>query len=202
MTCDAFRDRLDGYIAGRLPADQMEAMARHASACDGCRDDLDAAVALAGPLATLSREITPEADLWPGVARRITPVPWRRRMLAAAAVLLLMAGSSVTTAVLVRRPPSAVPSVAGAEVARAIEARYGARTAELAAVLDRERKDLAPATVAAIERNLAVIDRAIAESRAALDKDPSDPDLRTLFRTSQAQRVALLEQATRIAREL
>jgi hypothetical protein len=69
-------------------------------------------------------------------------------------------------------------------------------------VLDRERKDLAPATVAAIERNLAVIDRAIAESRAALDKDPSDPDLRALFRTSQAQRVALLEQATRIAREL
>ena len=202
MTCESFHDQLDGYLAGRLAGDAMEAMARHAAGCDSCREDLEAAAALAGPLAGLPPTITPPLDLWPGVAQRISHHPWRRRLLAAAAVLLLMAGSSVTTAILMRRTSPPAPPIESGAVALAIEAQYAPRAAALAALLDQERAGLAPATVAAIERNLAVIDRAIAESRAALARDPANPDLRALFRTSQAQRVALLEQATRIAREL
>lgn len=202
MNCDACRELLDGYVAGRLSPEERDAIAHHARSCDACRADLEAAEAVAAPLATLGREVEPPTDLWPGVARRIRPTPWRRRAAAIAAVLVLMAGSSAVTAILLRRSGSPTPVVTGQTVAQIIEAQYAPRVEALSTVLDQERASLDPATVATIERNLAVIDRAIAESREALARDPSNPDLRALFRNSQAQRVALLEQATRIAREL
>lgn len=202
MNCATCRDLLDGYIAARLSPEESDAVARHANACVACRADLEAAEALATPLPEIRRDIEPPINLWPDVARRIRPAPWRRRALAVAAVLLLMAGSSALTAVLLQRRNVPSAAQAGNAVAQLIEAQYAPRLEALSALLDRERGTLDPATVATIERNLAVIDRAIAESREALARDPSDPDLRALFRTSQAQRIALLEQATRIAREL
>jgi hypothetical protein len=84
-------------------------------------------------------------------------------------------------------------------VVRLIDAQYAPRLQSLNALLARERGTLAPETIATIERNLAVIDRALAESRDALERDPANLDLRTLYRTTQAQRVAFLEQATRLA---
>lgn len=202
MNCDSCRDLLVARAGGRLsPAERAE-VEEHARDCDACRADFEAAEALASPLAALERAIEPPTNLWPGVARRIRPAPWRRRAIAVAAVLLLMAGSSALTAVLLERRTASPTTGTGQAVAEVIEAQYAPRVEALNALLARERAALDPATVATIERNLAVIDRAITESREALARDPSDPDLRVLFRTSQAQRVALLEQATRIAREL
>jgi anti-sigma factor RsiW len=202
MNCDACRDHLDDYVAGRLSPTERDAVEEHTRTCDTCRADVGAARTLASPVAALRREIEPPTNLWPGVARRIHPAPWRRRAIAIAAVLLLMAGSSAVTAVLLERRSAPSAGRSGQAVAEIIEAQYAPRIEALNALLARERAALDPATVATIERNLAVIDRAITESREALARDPSDPDLRALFRTSQAQRVALLEQATRIAREL
>jgi anti-sigma factor RsiW len=202
MNCDTCRELLDGYVAGRLSPADRDAIAQHARTCETCRADLDAAESLVTPLAGLGRGVEPPTDLWPEVARRIRPAPWRRRAAAIAAVLLLMAGSSAVTAILLQRGRAPVPVANGQSVARLIEAQYAPRAEALSTLLERERASLDPATVATIERNLAVIDRAIAESREALARDPSDPDLRALYRTSQAQRVALLEQASRIARDL
>ena len=202
MNCDACRDLLDAHAGGRLSPAERNAVAEHARSCDACRADLEAAETLASPLAALARDIEPPTNLWPGVAHRIRPAPWRRRAMAVAAVLLLMAGSSALTAVLLERRSAPSAAGNGQAVAEIIEAQYAPRVEALHALLARERATLDPATVATIERNLAVIDRAITESRAALARDPSNPDLRALFRTSQAQRVALLEQATRIARDL
>ena len=203
MTCEQVRDLLDRYVAGTLSPEERTDVEGHVRNCAACRADLDAAAVLAAPVAGLSREIPPPADLWPGIARRITPPAWRRRTLAAAAVLLLMAGTSLVTVAVLRRgavPPSAMSRTPA--VVQLIDAEYGPRAQALETVLAGERSKLAPATIATVERNLAVIDRAIAESRAALAADPGNPDLRVLFRTSQAQKVALLEQATRLAHEL
>ncbi len=202
MNCEACRELLDGYVAGRLSAEEREGVVQHARTCESCRADLEAAEVLVAPVATLGRGVEPPADLWPEVARRIRPAPWRRRAVAMAAVLLLMAGSSAVTAIVLQRSSTRAPLDNGSTVVQVIEAQYAPRAEALNALLARERGMLDPATVATIERNLAVIDRAIEESREALAKDPANPDLRVLFRTSQAQRVALLEQATRIAREL
>ncbi len=202
MTCAQYRDQLDDYLAGRLSEAQQQQMRQHVQGCEGCRDDLEAARMLAGPVAALRPGIAPPADLWPHVARRIAPARWRGRILAAAAAIVLMAASSLATAVLVRRRPAAPAPPTSAAVVELIQAQYAPRAEALEAEFRRERPTLAPETVATIERNLTIIDRAITESRDALERDPSNPDLRTLFRTGQAQRVALLEQATRIARDL
>ncbi|HET9152052.1 MAG TPA: zf-HC2 domain-containing protein [Gemmatimonadales bacterium] len=203
MTCEQTRDLLDRYVAGALVPEERADIERHVQDCAACRADLEAAAALAAPVAGLSRQIPPPADLWPGIARRITPPAWRRRTLAAAAALFLMAGSSLLTIAVLRRgtAPQTVISASPA-VVQLIDAEYAPRAQALEAILAGERDKLAPATIATVERNLAVIDRAIAESRAALARDPGNPDLRALFRTSQAQKVALLEQATRLAHEL
>ena len=55
------------------------------------------------------------------------------------------------------------------------------------------------ATVALLERNLAVIDAAIRESRDALARDPANAELRALFAAAARQKVELLRWATRAA---
>jgi hypothetical protein len=81
----------------------------------------------------------------------------------------------------------------------AIEAGYASATADLLRALDAQRSHLSPATIATLERNLAVIDAAIAESRAALASDPGNRDLEALLLAGYRQKVALLQQATRLA---
>jgi anti-sigma factor RsiW len=197
MNCDAARELLDGYVAGTLRPPDREPLEAHARSCAGCRADLESTRVARPAAAALPRSIEPPHDLWPGIQQRLgrsgpiqAPRRWRMAGLAAAAAILLMAGSSAVTLWLVRDRPAAT--------APAIEAGYVSATAELLRALDAERAHLAPATVATLERNLAVIDAAIAESRAALATDPANHDLAALLWASYRQKVALLQQATRL----
>jgi anti-sigma-K factor RskA len=199
MNCDA-RELIDGYLAGTLPPAEREAFERHVASCDDCAADLASARAIHQAVQALPRSIEPPHDLWPVIERRLpgsrstrAPRRWRLAWLAAAAAITLVAGSSALTLWLVRdRPP------ASAAATPAIEAGYVNASAELLRALDAERTRLSPATVATLERNLAVIDAAIAESRAALATDPGNRDLAALLWASYRQKVALLQQATRL----
>lgn len=200
MNCDAARNLIDPFVAGTLAAADRLALEDHLAGCAACREALDDARALAPAAAALSRSIDPPHDLWPAISRRLPRRGGRRRWrlaaLAAAAAIVLMAGSSALTLWLVRER-GASPTAAGATPA--IEAGYVSATADLLRALDAERGRLAPATVATLERNLAVIDAAIAESRAALAADPGNRDLEALLWASYRQKVALLQQASRLA---
>jgi hypothetical protein len=187
---------MDDAVAGRLGPAELAVLEAHAAGCDGCRTDLESARALAGPLARLPREIAPPPLVWTGIAARIR-APRRRLLPAAAAALVLMAASSAATVLVMRQEPAGT-----AAAVPAFEAAYIEQAAALSGVLGAERGRLAPETIETLERNLRIIDEAIAESRAALEADPGDPDLRILLRASHQQKVALLEQATRLAREL
>lgn len=204
MTCDQVRDLIDDLAAGRLTGPRLDEALAHASGCAECTADLQAARALAGPLAALPASIAPPRDLWPAIAARTGRAPAggrHRLLLAIAAALALVAGSSAITMVVMRGGEPAPPVVADAVPVPRFEARYVAEAQELGQLLERQRELLAPETVAALERNLAIIDSAIAESRAALAADPSNRDLETLLRAGYEQKVALLERATRLARE-
>lgn len=148
----------------------------------------------------LPRSIEPPHDLWPAIQARLAARPPRRRGwligLAAAAVIVVAAASSLATAWVLggRDRPAAV--VASSE---AREAAYLRATAALAQELAVRRDELAPETVAVLDRNLAIIDRAIAESRAALAADPADADLAELLWASYQRKVSFLEQAARLA---
>ncbi len=196
MNCNEVRDRIDDAIAGRLAPAELASVEAHVAGCAECRADLEAARALAMPLAQLPRAIEPPPAVWHGIEARIRPVR-RRTLPAIAAALVLMAASSAATVLIMRDTPSDVVSAVPA-----LEADYIEQAAALSGVLGAERGRLAPETIETLERNLRIIDEAIAESRAALEADPGDADLRLLLRASHEQKVALLEQATRLAREL
>ena len=150
----------------------------------------------------LPRSIEPPHDLWPAIEARLGARPARVRprlmALAAAALIAVAAASSLATAWLLggRERPAAT-AVAGAGDAR--EAAYLRATSALAQELAVRRDQLAPETVAVLDRNLAIIDRAIAESRAALAADPANSDLAELLWASYQRKVSFLEQAARLA---
>src|SRR6266536_330104 len=77
----------------------------------------------------------------------------------------------------------------------AVQADFDRATDELSRVLAAERERLRPETVVLLERNLALIDAAIAESRAALARDPANGELRRLFTAASRQKVELLRWA-------
>lgn len=200
MTCDDVRERLDDYLAGALDEEARRAFESHAAACPECSADLDAAHLLAPLTAALPRSIEPAADLWRGIEGRLAPrrsARWRMAAFAAAAAILLVVASSAATLWFVqsRREPLAIANTS----TPAIEAGYVDASAALLRALESERSHLAPATVATLERNLAVIDAAIAESRAALAGDPDNRALAAILWASYRQKVALLEQVTRLA---
>ena len=208
MTCDQVRERIDDLAAGRLTGAAREEALAHIAGCAACSADLEAARGLAAPLAGLARSIEPPRDLWPAIAARTAQRPAfaskHRPFLAIAAALALVAGSSAVTMLVLRDTepgPAPVAGTAPAPAAPRFEARYVAETRELADLLERQRELLAPETVAVLERNLAIIDSAIADSRAALAADPSNGELELLLRAGYEQKVALLQQATRLARE-
>ncbi len=204
MNCHDVRDRIDDLAAGRVSGPRRDEALAHVAGCVSCTADFEAAKAIAAPLAALPRSIEPPRDLWQPIAARIAPAPRARRhrpLLAAAAALALVAGSSAVTMLVMRESAPAPAAVAGVAPTARFEARYIAEAEELGQLLERQRELLAPETVAALERNLAIIDAAIADSRAALAADPSNQELETLLRAGYEQKVALLERATRLARE-
>ena len=153
-------------------------------------EELEEIARRAAQLPTLS----PSRDLWAGIEARIqapvialphssgglpavaapaaTParLPWRR--LAIAASLLVAVTAGVTYTLVARRGTAelaeAVP-VSSASAEQTFDREIGA----MRNIIDQRRKDLDPATVAVLEKNLKVIDAAIAESKAALAKDPA-----------------------------
>jgi hypothetical protein len=167
--------------------------------------------------ATLPREIEPPADLWPAIRAELTPRPafagrWSTRWRLAAAGLLIAASSSIATLVAVRagrqgggerraaRPDS--PASSGAELpAHLVVAVHGyTRSIEaLRRTLDERRDSLAPSTVATVERSARIADSAIAEARAALERDPANRVLEELLLSNYERKVDLLQRATELA---
>ncbi|HUP19296.1 MAG TPA: hypothetical protein VM778_05005, partial [Gemmatimonadota bacterium] len=74
-----------------------------------------------------------------------------------------------------------------------------AASQELLTGLDGQR--LAPETMAIVRRNLEVIDAAIAELRAALERDPGNGELTRMLLATYQRKIELLEQAARAGEE-
>lgn len=99
--------------------------------------------------------------------------------------------------------PAAAPQAGNAQLTalaafRPAEREYQRAVDDLARVLETRRASLAPETVATLERNLAIIDAAIAESRAALEHDPNSRELTQMLSSTYDAKVQLLRQAVEL----
>lgn len=73
---------------------------------------------------------------------------------------------------------------------------YTSEIARLRAIVERRRAQLDPATIGVIERNLKVIDDAIAQCKLALTKDPASRFLMESLNNALENKVQLLRTAT------
>ncbi len=208
-------ETLNDFVDGRLVPDARLDCARHVESCTECAAAIhELRASLAAALA-LPREVAVPDGLWDDVRasiarKQVVALPVREnsrrgwsfapRTLIAAAVALV-AVSSFTTAVLVRQPPAGQPAAAAVLPASwlASEQGYLESAESLGRLLEAQRGELDPATIAAVERSLATIDAAIGEARSALLGDPANAALTELLASNYRQKVDLLRRATQLA---
>jgi anti-sigma factor RsiW len=142
--------------------------------------------------------------------RPARPLPWW--MLAAASVALVIVTSFATLRFSGSRVGQAAPTTLATQTAQPpagatggtptalvafqpAEQEYEKAIGDLQAVLETRRGQLAPQTVATLEANLRIIDRAIRESRAALAADPNSPELARMLSGAYDAKLDALRQA-------
>ena len=206
---------------GTMAADRGSAARAHVRSCATCAADVARLERVTMRARQLNEPTTELAELWPGIRSRIErakvvtlapdalpPVQAtnRRRgsrrvaaIVGVAAVLLIAAWLGVRT------------QTRGGNVATArTRADTGAAMAfvddsvrvykeEAQVLLDRlelTRAMLEPGAAAAIDKDLAVIDSAIAELQTAIARDPRDPALRRLLATSYREKIEVLKRVS------
>lgn len=188
-------------------------------------DDDERVLRLRRAAEALAREVPPARDPWPGIKARIeamrvvpmpgaprfrTPHPARRWQLISAAAVLVVTSSAITAVVLRTRSPVAQTAIGGAapaaealtrlasnrrELVSEVFSHYDAAANDLEVVLRARRDRLSPATQRVLEESLRVIDQAIGEARAALEKDPASQDMLDLLGSVYRQKLDLLRRA-------
>lgn len=227
---DRYTDRLSEYLDGELSPGERADVDAHLRGCAGCREtlaDLRSLVARAAslPVQEPQADLWPgilheiEADAAPGV---VPIAPRRRRafsfslpQLAAAAVLLMtVSGGSVWLALGARMsantrggqpfaadvPANPAARVVSNDSPAASAAGMQATLEELERALAENRRQLDPVTIAVLESNLRIIDAAIAEARAALQRDPANPYLSEHLGNTIEKKIEVLRRAASIAR--
>ncbi len=169
--------------------------------------------------AALPREIAPPPELWSAIRAELTPRAssawrWSGWRLAAAGLIVAVSSSLATIAVLRTRVPARAVASAPAittPAGRATDApplpaqlvsteqQYVRSVEALRRKLDERRDSLAPSTVATVERSLRIADSAIAEARAALERDPSNAVLAALFASNYERKIDVLRRASELA---
>jgi len=171
----------------------------------------DIAARIEAPVVELAAPGAREAGVRTARQPRWASPPW----LAAAAAVLVAVTAGITYVAATRFGPGRAPMVAqnpAASVPGAaasgvrpvsgsatapipVQRVYDQEIARLDAIVRDKRTQLDSSTIAVIEGNLAIIDAAIAQSRAALAKDPKSRLLTDQLNNALGQKVELLRTA-------
>jgi predicted anti-sigma-YlaC factor YlaD len=223
MTCQELDERLDDFVDGRLGERESGEVQAHLAGCTGCRERAQQLRQLLAHAAALPRALAPPSDLWPGIRERVERrsawtgfwTSWQPLALAAAAAAVaalaafLWSGSGpspIRTVAMPDASPSLRPVAAGTApsdplLAQAVR-EYELATSALLEALQRRRSVLSADDLARVEANLQVIDRALADVREALVKDPEDPKLNHMLVATHKKKVDVLRRVVRLSTAL
>ena len=155
---------------------------------------------IAAPVVPIGSRITDEFPVATSAApTRVRSFTLRRFALAASVLVAVTAGVTYTLTRLAQAPvaeTATIPApVAGTvrTVSRpSAEATFDREIATLRQLVDERRSELDPKTVGILDKNLQVIDAAIAESKAALARDPASGFLAQLLTQAYDSKLQLL----------
>jgi hypothetical protein len=161
----------------------------------------------------LSTEISPERDLWPGIAEAIekpAPTRWSPMFAQAAAVVLLVGASSGVTYMTMKDRVS--PTVIASPDMVFEQASFGNRyylgpgfqdaRNTLVADLEVELERLSPDAREDIKTNLTLIHSAINEINVALEDDPENILLQERLLNTYHEELALLRRVSSLTRNI
>ncbi|HKC12311.1 MAG TPA: hypothetical protein VKI41_09780, partial [Vicinamibacteria bacterium] len=177
--------------------------------CPPCREEERRLRAVLAQAAALPRLLSPARDLWPGIAERIGGQKrtalrgWGPIGLAAAAAVAIALAST-----LLPRPGPAPPPVLpvavspGSDALHEVEADYARATTALLAALSERPSSLSSETLASVQKNLDVIDQALAEVREALRKDPHNGELTHMLVATHRKKLDVLRRVVKLSTQL
>lgn len=227
MACERYVNSIQEMVDGTIGSIRRAELEMHLGECDACRALLadlqkihDAAAALppleapdrawlqiAGRLRQEGRIL--EAAREP--ASRARPMGW----LAAAAAVIVAAGAYFVVANRTAEAPAPIVATAPAgdpAPSRSVETvqnevdaaqqKFEAAIAELEKVAKANQQALDPGTSATIEKNLGIIDQAIADNRAAVRSEPTSVAARETLFEALRQKVSLLQDTISLINEM
>jgi anti-sigma factor RsiW len=203
---------LDDYVDNVLPPSERAAVEAHLATCDACRELAAGLRSVVAAVSTL-KPVEPPRAAWSRLEQTIRSErrgmraprwPW----LAAAAVLVLATFAGLKLAG-VWQKPSPGTALAPATDAQAVEAEllqaeqhYQNAIAGLERIASAGSESLDPQTASTLQKNLAVVDQAISESRAALRTQPgSEPAQQSLLENFKTK-IALLQDTVALINEM
>lgn len=214
---DPWTEQLSEHLDGELDVQAEAALSAHLQECPACRETLAQLQQVrlrAGDLA----DAPPATDLWPGIAARLaSPAPvisvtehrarrWHisfslPQLAAAAVVLMALSGTGVwlvmhaTADRQVATAPELAPVRPPVRLANSGDQGYERAISDLQRALRQGDTPLDSSTVVVLRQSLATIDAAIADARAALAQDPSNPFLYHHLDGAMKKKVEILQRA-------
>ena len=227
MACQQYLNSVHELVDGTIGAIRRAELEQHLDGCDACRalvSDLQRIRDAAGALP----EMRPPDRVWLQIAGRLrqegrittAAEPERTRhsyvaWLAIAAALVVAAGGAVMLLI----PRTTTPSQSAAPAAQnsgapvrsvetvqnevdAAQQQFEKAISELEKVAKANQQALDPGTSATIEKNLGIIDQAIAENRAAVKSEPASVAARETLFDALRQKVSLLQDTIALINEM
>ncbi len=216
---DLFSNQLSAYLDDELRGSARNRLEAHLTSCSECAALLAdlRAIVVAAPLYSGR---APARDLWSKIEGRLDepdvipieanrqspPAPARRfgwRALIAASVVMAGVGGGAVYLALssghMARLPGTLAVAPAATDSRNVafaERKYDSAVRDLEQLLEAGRSRLDSATVRSVEESLGKIDAAIAEARAAIQRDPANGYLNRQIAANMRRKLNLLRVAT------
>jgi predicted anti-sigma-YlaC factor YlaD len=209
MNCEQCAELAGDAVDSTLSPAQEALLQEHCRGCEDCRELLNDLMKIRAVAATLEQRIPPP-QLWSAIATKTIKATARRSVwvpLAAAAALIMMVGTAALFDIgpLRRRNPAAespteLARSAASELQQA-EQHYVNAITTLEQLTVNKQDALDPVVADQIARSLAIIDRAIGDSRAALKTEPNSFVAQTSLLEALRMKVALLQETVSLISE-